>query len=205
MIRVLIVDDHPFARLFLENSFGSEPDIEVVGSISSAKIADIWCAEKQPDAVIMDICTEDNANGLEAAEKIKAAFPCMKVIIMTGFDEVTYVPRARDIGVDGFLYKSEPADQFLAMLRAVMRGEGTFPDTKHIPVMEAESPLTAREMEIVRLICENNANADIAERLCISEGTVRRHVENMLRKTGQKSKTALVAYVVSNGWINPNF
>lgn len=205
MIRVLIVDDHPLARSFLESSFSREADIQVAGSIASAKIADLWCAAHRPDVVLMDICTEGNASGLEAAQEIKRHFPDIKVILTTGFDEISYVPRAKAIGADGFVYKSEPAERYLQMLRAVMAGNGSFPQVKSIPVVAAESPLTARELEIVRLICQNNSNAEIAQALYISEGTVRRHVENMLRKTGQSSKTALVGYVVSGGWINPNY
>lgn len=203
MIRVLIVDDHPFARSFLESCFAGEPDIQVAGSIASASVADLWCESKRPDVVFMDICTEGNASGLEAARRIKARFPTIRVIMTTGFDEISYVPRAKAIGADGFVYKSEPADSYLKMLRAVMAGEGSFPERKSIPVADNESPLTAREREVIRLICQNNTNAEIAKRLSISEGTVRRHIENMLRKTGQRSKTALVAYVVSGGWINP--
>lgn len=203
MIQVLIVDDHPFARSFLESSFSGEPNIQVVGSIANAGVADLWCESKRPDVVFMDICTEGNASGLEAARRIKERFPHIKVIMTTGFDEISYVPRAKAIGADGFIYKSEPADSYLKMLHAVMEGKGSFPERKYIPVADSEAPLTEREREIIRLICQNNANAEIAEKLSISEGTVRRHIENMLRKTGQHSKTALVAYVLAGGWINP--
>lgn len=205
MIRVLIVDDHPLARTFLEDRFSRETDIEVLGSIASARIADLWCESRHPDVVIMDICTEGNSSGLEAARIIKQRFPEIKVIMTTGFDEISYVPRAKAIGADGFVYKSEPAESYLEMLRAVMAGKGSFPEGKRIPVQESESPLTGRELELVRLICRGNTNAEIARILSISEGTVKRHVENMLRKTGQSSKTALVAYVLSGGWINLNY
>ena len=205
LIKVLIVDDHKVMRDPLEREFCPENGFEVVGSIMSAATAEAFCAMNCPDVIIMDVCTEYGASGLEAAEKILRTFPGIKVIMTSGFDEVTYMPRAKEIGAHAFVYKIEGVEYYREVVLRVLRGETVFPERKTIPVSQGEAPFTPKEMEVLRLLCRYMTSQDIAAELFISEHTVRRHIENMRQKSGMKSAMDLVIYVLSNGWVNPNY
>lgn len=207
MIKLLFVDDQSVTLRFLENCFEDRQKYEIVGSLMQAQIADLWCEKKQPDAIFLDIQTkEKNTNGLEMAKKIKEKFPWIKILMMTGFDEISYVPRAREIGVDAFLFKSYSEEKFIQILHEVVdNNQVIFPEEdKKIPVNEGQTPLTDREIEVLRLICQDRSNKEIAGLLCVTESTVKRHVESLLRKTGRSGRAGLVAYAIAGGWINPN-
>lgn len=206
MIKLLFVDDQSVTLRFLEHCFGDETRYEIVGSLTQAEIADLWCEKKMPHAIFLDIQTkEKTTNGLEMAKKIKERFPAIKILMMTGFDEISYVPRAKEIGVEAFLFKSYSEERFVQVLERVIQGETVFPEeNKEIPVSEGQTPLTEREIEVLRLICQDNSNKEIADKLCVTESTVKRHVESLLRKTGRSGRAGLVAYAISGGWINPN-
>lgn len=205
MIKIGIVDDHESIRDSYTKALEQQEDFSVVGSLSSAALADIWCRQADPDVVLMDICTEGGASGLEATAAIKKSFPHIKIVVMTGFDEISYIPRAKEAGADGFVYKSRSFDYLIYVLREVMEGRKIFPEPQTIPMPKGEAPLTEREMEILRLICKNCSRKEIAEQLYLSENTVKRHIANMLEKTSFSSTMALAVYMVSGGWINPNF
>ena len=207
MTRLLFVDDQSIILGFLEKCFSDKNKYEIVGSITQAQLVDIWCERKKPDAIFLDIQTkEEETNGLMIAEIIKKKFPDIKILIMTGYDEISYLPRAQDIGADAFLLKSYPESYFVEALEAVVhRGEKVFPkENKIIPVEDGQTPLTARELEVLRLICQDYSNKEIAGLLHITESTVKRHIENLFRKTGKNGRVGLVAYALSGGWINPN-
>ena len=203
--KVLIVDDHESMRNLLEREFSPARGFTVVASIGNAADAVAFCALSTPDMVIMDVCTENGTSGLDAAEKILKRFPGIKVIVNSGFDEITYMPRAKEIGAHGFVYKSKGIVHYLEVARRVLDGEYVFPQPKTIPLPQGETPFTDREMEVLLRMCKSLTVQQIAEELDISPKTVNRHIENMKQKSGLKSTIALVTYVLSNGWINPNY
>lgn len=206
MIRLLFVDDQIAILRFLENCFDDEDKYEIVGSLIQAALVDLWCREKDPQAIFMDIQTKEaGINGLTVAEDIREKYPHIKIIMMTGFDEISYLPRAKEIGVQGFLLKSYPESAFIEALEDIIhRDLKVFPEeNKAIPVLEGSMPLTDREIEVLRLICQDYSNKEIANILIITESTVKRHIENLLRKTGMSGRAGLVAYTMSGGWINP--
>jgi len=205
MTRILIVDDHKIVRDSFCNVFNDIDDMTVVGDIPNAAYADVFCRNTHPDVVLMDVCTEDGASGLEAAKRLRAQYPQMKIIIMSGFDEVSYSVRAKSSGADAFVYKSRSLDFFVKIVRDVLKGEKYFPEPRNIPMPEGETPLTERELEILRLLCKHKSRKEIAQELFISEMTVKRHVANMLEKTGFSSSVELAFYMITNGWINPNY
>ena len=205
MIKILIVDDHESMRDLLAIEFCSENGFEVVGSIGNASDTEVFCLKKQPDVVILDVCTEDGASGLDAATKIRAKYPEIKIIVTTGFGEITYASRAKEIGVHAFVYKIKGAAYYLEVAKRILNGEFIFPEPKTIPVPQGEAPFTDREMEVLRIMCKDMSYKNTAEELFINEKTVRRHMENMRLKAGFSTTMELLVYVLSNGWINPHF
>ena len=204
-VKVLIVDDHESMRDLLAMEFCPENGYEVVGSIGSAADAEIFCLKKQPDIAILDVCTEGSASGLDAAAKIRQKYPGIKIIVTTGFGEITYASRAKEIGAHAFVYKIKGAAYYLEVAERILAGETIFPEPKIIPVPQGEAPFTDREMEVLRLMCKYMSYKVVAEELFINEKTVRRHLENMRLKTGFPTTMELLVYVLSNGWINPHF
>ena len=112
------------------------------------------------------------------------AYVDIKIIVMTAFDEITYIPRAKAAGANGFVYKSKSLNYFLEVVKEVLAGGSSFPEPKTIPMPQGEAPLTEREMEVLRLMCRHMTNKEIARELFISENTVKYHKMNMLGKTG---------------------
>lgn len=205
MIKVLIVDDHQSMREALITAFEELEEFSVVAEISNASMALLYCEKLLPDIVLMDVCTEGNASGLKATKEIKESFPSIKVIVMTAFDEISYVPRAKEAGASAFVYKSRSLSFFCEVARNVINDKGYFPEPKTIPMPMGEAPLTERELEILRLLCKHMTNKEIGEELFISENTVKYHKANMLAKTGFEKSVDLAFYMISNGWINPLF
>lgn len=203
MKRILIVDDHESMSDSLLQAFKNTGEFRIVGSLKSALHAEIYCMKLKPDLVFMDVCTEADASGLLATKNISKKYPNIKIIVMSGFDEVTYAPRAKEAGAQAFIYKSKSLDYFVEVAQGVMEGKQYFPEVKTIPTYMGEEPLTEREMEILRLICKHMTNKEIAAELFISEHTVKYHKSNMLAKTGFKKTVDLAFYLISKGLINP--
>ena len=203
MTNILIVEDHESMREAITSAFTATGRYSILGEVPSANFSELFCEKLKPDLVLMDVCTEGGASGLTAAENIKKKYPEIKVIVMTGFDELSYVPRAKAAGADGFVYKSRSLQFFIETADKIMTGETYFPEQKAIPLPEGEIPLSDREMEVLRLMCKHMTNKEIAEELFITESTVRYHKANMLAKTGFTKSIDLAFYMISNGFINP--
>jgi DNA-binding NarL/FixJ family response regulator len=205
VIKVLIVDDHESMCDSLTLALEGTGNFTVVASLKNADYTETFCERLNPDLVIMDVCTEGGASGLDAAKTLRERYPAIKVIVMSGFDEITYAPRAKDAGAHAFVYKSKSLGYFTEAARSVMRGETVFPEDMHIPMPVGEANLTAREMEVLRLMCRHMTSEEIAQELFISESTVKYHKTNILAKTGYAKSMDLVVYVLTKGWINPMY
>ncbi len=202
MIRVLIVDDHKSVLDAFSNIIDAQDDMEFVGSSTSTEFIVELCQKLNPHVVLTDISVEDNDSGILMTRRLKSSFPEIKIVVMSGFDEISYIPGAKAAGADAFLSKSRPIDEFVAMIRAVMTGNGSFPEPIKIPTASGESPFTERELEVLRLLCHSYSRQEIADKMNIAVGTVKRHMENMLIKSGCKNSMELVVYVIGNGWIS---
>ncbi len=203
MTKVLIVDDHESMRETLSNTLSQLEGFEVVGELASAGYAALYCEKLRPDLILMDVCTEGNASGLAATKEIRERFPDIKIVVMTAFDEISYVPRAKEAGAHAFVYKSRSLAFFAEVAQSVMNGESYFPEPRTIALPSGEAPLTEREMEILRLLCKHMTNKEIGAELYISENTVKYHKANMLAKTGFDNAVDLAFHMITNGWINP--
>lgn len=121
MIRLLLVDDQSLSLSFLESCFSDKNKYEIIGAIKEAGFAYTWCAKKEIDAVVMDIQTkEDDINGIKVAAEIKSDFPDIKVMLISGFDEVSYVDRCKKAGADGFVSKDNTIDFFKEALNKIV-------------------------------------------------------------------------------------
>lgn len=203
MIKVLIVDDHSSMRDALRSLFVDRKGFQIVGELANASMAILYCQKYRPDLLFMDVCTEGNESGITATEAIRKEFPDTKIIVMTAFDDVSYGPRAKEAGAHAFVYKSKSLRYFEEVALGVLEGNVYYPEPKTIPMPQGETPLTDRELEILRLVCKRMSNREISEELFISESTVKYHKSNMLGKTGFSKIVDLAFYMISNGWINP--
>ena len=203
MYKVIIVDDHASMCDSLTIALEGTGEFSVAGTFSAAGHAEIFCEKLHPDLILMDVCTEGDLSGLDVAETLRKKYPEMKIVIMSGFDEITYVPRTKEVGAQAFIYKSKSLAHFIEVIRKVMQGETSYPEVKTIPMQMGEVPLTAREMEVLLLMCKHLNSAEIAEELFISESTVKYHKVNILGKTGFSKSLDLVFYLLAKGWINP--
>jgi DNA-binding NarL/FixJ family response regulator len=188
-----------------EKEFCPENGFEVVGSIDSAADTEVLCFMNRPALIITDVCTMSGASGLDAVARIREKYPEVKIIVTSGFDEITYAPRARELGAHAFIYKTQSTRVFRETALRVLAGERVFPEPKSIPMPQGEAPFTDREMEILRLLCKSFTTEQIAKELFITEATLKYHKSNMLAKSGFTKTPELVIYVISNGWINPNY
>jgi DNA-binding NarL/FixJ family response regulator len=205
LYKVLIVDDHESMCDSLTYALENRGGFAVIGKLASAIHAEIYCERLRPDLVLMDVCTEGTVSGLDAAKAILDKFPKTKVIVMSGFDEITFAPRAKEVGAHAFVFKGKSLDYFAEAAIRVMQGETFYPEAKTIPMPVGEVPLTEREMEVLRLMCRQMTSKEIADELFISESTVRYHKANMLAKTGFSKSVDLAYHMISNGWIHPKY
>lgn len=200
-INVMIVEDQAMPRQLFEAIIKTQPEFNLEVSIDNAAIADICCARHGIDLVLMDVVTKNGASGLAAAEKIKAQNRKVKIIIVTGMPECSYVERAKKIGVEGFWYKDFSVEPILTLVQRVLNGERVYPD--EVPEVSlglaTSGELTARELEILREMTGGFTNTEIAEKLGISEKRVRNHVANMLEKTGFRNRTELAVRARESG------
>jgi len=204
-VKVVLVDDHDLVRDFFCEDFSEKNGYITVGTTADASEADELCRNLQPDLLIMDVCTDGGSSGLDALERLRPQYPDMKIIMMSGFDELSFAPRAREYGANAFIFKSKSSDFFLEISKKVLAGETYFPEPMRIPVPKGETPYSDREMDVLRLLCKKKSRAEIAEILCISEGTVKKHIERMREKGGFSSTFDMVVDIMAKGWINPNF
>ncbi|MCL2867478.1 MAG: response regulator transcription factor [Clostridia bacterium] len=205
MYNALIVDDHESMCDSLSYTLENTGEFTVLDKLSRADHAEAFCEKIRPDIILMDVCTGGEATGIDATKIIRKRFPDVKVIVMSGFDEITYAPRAREAGAHAFIFKSKSLAYFAQAAKGVMEGQTYYPETKTIPVPSGEAPLTERDMEVLRLMCRHMTSQDIANELFVSIGTVKYHKSKMLAKTGFEKSIDLVFYMVSKGWIKPEY
>ena len=193
MYNVMIVEDQAMPRQLFEAFISSSDNYRLVHSIKNADMADIYCDKSDIDLILMDVCTELNSSGLEAAERIKLKHPKIKIIVVTSMPEVSYLERARNIGVDSFWYKEVSEEPIISLMDRTMAGDSVYPDST--PIIRFglidSTEFSEREIDILRELTSGDTNAQIGERLGISQHTVRDYIQVMLEKTGFHSRTEL--------------
>lgn len=201
--QIMIVDDQFVSRELFKLYIDQSPKYEVVYSIDSAMFADTYVLKNHIDLIIMDILMQDGSNGLDAAEKIKKLRPDIKIVAVTSMPEVSWMDRAKKIGIESFWYKEVSEKTILEIMDRTLAGESIYPDeTPEVTLGLAKSTeLTPREIEVLRLLTTGAGNDEIAEKLHISQNTVKTHIKHLLVKTGFSSRTQLAIQSRITGFV----
>lgn len=202
MIDMVIAEDQAMLRDSLAYAIGTQDDMRVVAAIADAADALSAVEKHHANLALLDVCTENDSSGIVAAAAIKEAHPDVRVVIMTGMPEITFVEQARAAGVDSFVYKNVGTAELIAVIRSTMEGYSTFPRPQSNALSGAAS-LTQTEIDILRLVCETKTRKEIAQELYLSEGTVKRHISEILAKTGYDNILRLAVHAVASGLIIP--
>jgi DNA-binding NarL/FixJ family response regulator len=215
VIRVLLVDDQRLVRSGFRMILAAEPDIEVVGEAGDGVEAAEAARTLRPDVVLMDI-RMPNVDGIEATRRILAGpEPRPHVLVLTTFDLDEYVYEALRAGASGFLLKDAPEDQLVAAIRVAADGGAMFSPSVTRRLIEefssrgvrepppALAELTARELEVLRLLARRRSNPEIAADLVVSEHTVKTHVAHILQKLDLRDRTQAVVVAYESGVVRP--
>lgn len=202
MIEIVIVEDQTMLRDSLAQTIDAQDDMKVVSAIADAALALDEVEKTGATCALLDVCTENDASGIVAARHIKEACPEVRVVIMTGMPEITFIEQAHAVGVDSFVYKNMGTSDLLGIIRSTMEGYSTFPRAQQ-SIFSDTAALTDIEIDILRLVCETKTRKEIAQELYLSEGTVKRHISDILAKTGYDSILRLAVHAVSSGLIVP--
>ena len=202
-IKVVIADDQYVARGFFELHVKMAADYELVASLSAAEQAVEYCRRNSVDLVILDVMMKHGLDGLTCAETIKNNNPKIKVILATSTAEYQWIKKAEQAGIESFWFKEYDERSLLEVMDRTMKGEHVYPGMQPDPELgdAKKSELSERELEILRELTTNRSNEEIAERYCISVNTVKRHIQNMLVKTGYTNRLELAVNAKALGLV----
>ncbi len=206
-IRVMIVDDHAVVRSGLSTFLMAYDDLEFVGDASGGAEAVAKCRRLAPHVVLMDLVMPD-IDGAEATRLIREECPDVQVIALTSYKEDELVQGALEAGAIGYLLKNVSAEELANAIRAASAGRPTLaPEAAQVLIRAArygekpQSGLTARELEILKLMADGLSNPEIAKRAFVSRSTVKFHVSNILMKLGASSRTEAVSTAIHDGLV----
>lgn len=220
--RLVLVDDHHLLRRGFRSLLAGEPDLEVVGEASNGREAIELCQRLRPDFVLMDVRMPE-MDGLTATREIKREHPTIMVLMMTMHENTDYLLEALDAGAAGYVLKDTPADRLINAVRRTLNGESPLNQElaaellrrvaeerkqvaaprrpgSRVPLPE---PLTPREAEVLGLLATGLTNQQIAQTLVISKGTVKVHVERIIRKLNVSDRTQAAVRAIEMGLLRP--
>ena len=209
MIKLLVADDHEVVRCGLRSLLAGS-DVEVVAEVATGDAAFKYALDTSPDVVLLDIRMPDG-DGLTTLNRIKLEKPDMAVLMLSTFDNPTYIARAVALGADGYVLKGCSRDELLQAIRAAAAGESawTRDELRRVTgalatprlAADVEVPLTQRESEVLRQLAHGLTNKEIAQALHISYETVKEHVQHILRKIGVSDRTQAAVWAVRKGLV----
>jgi len=209
-IRVLIADDHPVVREGLSAMLSKENDIQVVGEAENGAEAIGKAQELQPDIVLMDLRMPE-IDGVEAMCQIRAGNPEIKFIVLTTYDNDEYIFKGIEAGARAYLLKDSPREELFKAIRAVHKGESLIEPAVAGKVLDrfaelsrqaqTSEGLSHRELDVLQLMAKGAANKEIAAGLCISESTVKTHIQTIFQKLGVGDRTEAVTAAIKKGII----
>src|SRR6266446_4115667 len=193
-IRVFSVDDHPLLREGIAAIINSQPDMLLVAAASSGSEGIQKFREHHPDVTLMDLRLPD-MSGIDTMIAIRTEFSGARIIMLTTFEGDVEVQRALEAGARGYMLKSMPPNDLVDVIRQVHAGKKRVPAELAAQLAEhmCDEPLTEREVDVLRHVAGGNRNRDIAERLFISEETVKVHIKHIMEKLGASDRTHAIA------------
>ena len=207
IIKIMLVDDHPMLRKGIAQLIELEDDLEVIAEVNNAELAIHQCISEAPDLVILDLNMK-GLNGIECLKALKKAGIDSKVVIFTVSDLEADLVQALRVGADGYILKDCEPDWFINSIHRIMEGELVVSPELTQVLARAFAPkndessiidkLTLRERNILQNISEGDTNKEIARKLDITEGTVKVHVKNLLKKMQLRTRVEAAIYVVEN-------
>jgi DNA-binding NarL/FixJ family response regulator len=219
-IGILLADDQELMRMGFRMVIETQPDLAIVGEAEDGEQAVAQAAKLCPDIVLMDV-RMPGLDGIEATRRIVASEGAARIIVLTTFDLDEYAYAALRAGASGFLLKDAPPAELLAAIRTVAGGDAVLAPSvtrrlllrfaRHLPDPSAVAPaahaalglLTPREREVMIEVARGHPNARIAERLVLSEATVKTHVGRILAKLSLRDRVQIVVFAYENGLIRP--
>ena len=180
-----------------------EGDMEVVAEVGRGDEVVRAALEHRPDVAVLDI-EMPGLDGLVATAQLRSALPACRVVILTTFGRPGYLRRALEAGATGFVLKDAPATDLAAAIRRVAHGQRVVDPALAVSALsEGANPLSEREREVLALASERGTIAEIAERLVLSEGTVRNHLSAAIQKTGARNRAEAARIAAAKGWLDP--
>jgi DNA-binding NarL/FixJ family response regulator len=202
-IRLLIADDHPIVRAGLLDVLSSQPDFEVVGEATTGAEAVALASRLHPNVVLMDLRMPE-MDGVTAIAKIKAEHPDVNILVVTTYDSDADILPAIETGATGYLLKDTPRKELFEAVRAAAQGKLLLAPTVAARLMErmrgpTEEALSSRELDVLKLVAKGASNKEIANRLYISEATVKSHLIHIYGKLNVDDRTSAVTVALERG------
>lgn len=206
MIRVLVVDDHPVVRHGLTAIMRYEPDMEIVGEAADGQEAVQLILEQRPDVVLLDLRLP-HLSGIEVMRAVRPEAPTVRFLVLTTYDTDSYIAPALAAGAQGYLLKDASPDELARGVRAVVQGGAALEPGVAARLLgriadgESVEALSARELEVLRLLVAGASNKAIAQQLVLSENTVKSHLSHIFGKLAVQSRAEAVAVALQRGLV----
>ena len=201
LIRLLVADDQDIVRQALCALLSLEEDFQVVASVGRGDEITAAAREARPDVALLDI-EMPGIDGLAAAAVLAGEVPGCRIVMLTTFGRAGYLRRALEAGAVGFVVKDAPAEALADAIRRVMKGERVVDPALAVATLAAgDSPLTARERDVLIATRSGAAVAEIAVKLSLSEGTVRNYLSSAIAKTGTRNRLEALRVADERGWL----
>lgn len=213
-VRILIVDDHPMAREAMKEILSEEPTFQVIAEAKTAREAIKMTQKHMPDLILMDIRLPDQS-GIEVTREIKAAFPYVKIVMVTVSDDIVDLFESIKNGAQGYLIKQVDHESWIPYLKAIMNDDAHIDEWLATQLLQEFSQsnkdqdmpdpnLSKREHEILTLVAKGLTNKEISLQLEISEYTVKNHLKNLFQKLHLNNRVQLAKYAYEHGIVKPN-
>jgi DNA-binding NarL/FixJ family response regulator len=199
VIRVIVVDDHPLMLEATKILLAFHADIAVVGTAGTGSETLRLITELQPTVLVLDLRLPD-ISGIEVARQVRSSFPSVAMLVLTGYDDIGYVQAMLQIGVKGYLPKTATGPEIVAAVRTITRGGTAFHPKIPLPGRSISMDnLSARELEVARLLVVGQRNHEMADTLKVSLKTIEFHVSNILSKLKARSRAEAISKALALG------